>query len=80
MPRSTMLLALAASVTAEFESCARPSAIFAGFDQVSRRLPLPSCALLPGNFFLSSGGQGYGRSRGLAVTYTGGNVYVGGYA
>ena len=64
MPRPiAVAICLAASVMAEFDACARPSAILG--------VPLDHFASL---------GQGYGRSLGYAVTYTSGNVYVGGSA
>ena len=86
-----MLASLLPAAMAEFDQCARASGTWVGFDQVT---PLSTCAMItcpslfPPTHLCAIAVlrnpralvQGLGSSRAQAVTHSGNNVYVGGYA
>ena len=79
----SLMLAMTPVAIAEFDQCARPSGVWAGStrpgDHDGTR-PVRAPAQLSTTHVRRSCPQGFGRSRGYAIAYNGGNVFVAGYA
>ena len=85
--RFAICLAALGGSWAEFDRCARPSGVWAGFDQVvarrRRRAHSHQCmhqCMGTDHRRVCAPVQGHGRSYAATATYHSGNIYIGGYA